>query len=531
MPGRSNTSYTLLSKSAFIIRLVYIEVLFNLLFIALAGVFLYHQRTQDETVAKLDTQNICQVLEQNIIGIIKQVDLGLFAIKDEYERQLAGGINTKALNTFIYNQLGRLPQLDSLRIADSIGSVNFGTGVDPSAHVTAVGRDYFDRLRNDPHAELVISKPVLGRISHKWVVILARRLNYPDGSFAGVVYGPILLETLNSLFTKINLGKDSVISLRDEQMGLITRHPESGAPGTAVGERPVSKELQKLLAEGRKSATYYTPTGTDNIARLVTYRKVENYPLHIIVGISRQMYLAEWWVHASQLSVFVLIVILSTVFVSRTIYRARNQEQRAIDQLMQQEEKYRIVADFTFAWEFWIAPDGKNFTYCSPSCRWATGRDAAEFYADSGLLLNIVHPDDKALFSEHRHEVSDGTIHADTLIFRIIHTEGDVRWIEHVCRPVIDNSGIFQGVRGSNRDITERIQAEKEREKAFARIRRLEGIIPICMYCKKIRDDQDSWQQMEKYITENSEAQFSHGMCPTCAEEQMALLKSRKAPA
>lgn len=54
----------------------------------------------------------------------------------------------------------------------------------------------------------------------------------------------------------------------------------------------------------------------------------------------------------------------------------------------------------------------------------------------------------------------------------------------------------------------------------IARIKRLEGIIPICMYCKKIRDDSQSWQQLERYICEHSEALFSHGICPDCFEQQ-----------
>jgi PAS domain S-box-containing protein len=53
-------------------------------------------------------------------------------------------------------------------------------------------------------------------------------------------------------------------------------------------------------------------------------------------------------------------------------------------------------------------------------------------------------------------------------------------------------------------------------EAARANVRHLEGIIPICMYCKKIRDDEESWQQMESYISQHSEALFSHGICPDC---------------
>jgi len=61
--------------------------------------------------------------------------------------------------------------------------------------------------------------------------------------------------------------------------------------------------------------------------------------------------------------------------------------------------------------------------------------------------------------------------------------------------------------------------------KTLDRVKQLEGIIPICMYCKKIRDDQNSWQQLEQYITEHSEALFSHGICPKCAEEVMQTMK------
>ena len=62
-------------------------------------------------------------------------------------------------------------------------------------------------------------------------------------------------------------------------------------------------------------------------------------------------------------------------------------------------------------------------------------------------------------------------------------------------------------------------------EAALTRVKMLEGIIPICMYCKKIRDEQNSWHQLETYISGHSEALFSHGMCPECASEQMKQFK------
>lgn len=76
------------------------------------------------------------------------------------------------------------------------------------------------------------------------------------------------------------------------------------------------------------------------------------------------------------------------------------------------------------------------------------------------------------------------------------------------------------------RDITERKKAEKEREDlikklqdSLTEIRTLRGILPICSSCKKIRDDEGYWQLLESYIGKHSEAQFSHGICPDCANK------------
>jgi PAS domain S-box-containing protein len=75
-------------------------------------------------------------------------------------------------------------------------------------------------------------------------------------------------------------------------------------------------------------------------------------------------------------------------------------------------------------------------------------------------------------------------------------------------------------------DITERKRAEKEKEKlaadlteALAQVKKLSGFLPICASCKRIRDDQGYWRQVEDYIRDHSEAVFSHGICPTCVEK------------
>jgi len=61
-------------------------------------------------------------------------------------------------------------------------------------------------------------------------------------------------------------------------------------------------------------------------------------------------------------------------------------------------------------------------------------------------------------------------------------------------------------------------------ERALTTVKRLEGVIPICGVCKKIRNDKESWQQLEQFISEHSQALFSHGLCPECYEKQMRAI-------
>jgi PleD family two-component response regulator len=59
----------------------------------------------------------------------------------------------------------------------------------------------------------------------------------------------------------------------------------------------------------------------------------------------------------------------------------------------------------------------------------------------------------------------------------------------------------------------------KELQEALSRVKQLQGLLPICAYCKKVRDDENYWQQVEAYISKHSDVQFSHGICPDCYQK------------
>jgi len=102
---------------------------------------------------------------------------------------------------------------------------------------------------------------------------------------------------------------------------------------------------------------------------------------------------------------------------------------------------------------------------------------------------------------------------------------GETHHFDLTVEPLCNALGVVVGVTCAAADVTalKRAAAERERligelQDALARVKLLSGLLPICAGCKKIRDEQGSWQQMEIYIRAHSEASFSHGMCPDCAE-------------
>ena len=108
------------------------------------------------------------------------------------------------------------------------------------------------------------------------------------------------------------------------------------------------------------------------------------------------------------------------------------------------------------------------------------------------------------------------------------HAAGHPYWLEINKQPFAQGAQVA-GFIGVARDVTLRVQVQEERDKllaelseAAAKIRVLNGLLPICAWCKKIRDDHGYWNQLERYISDHSDAAFSHGICPDCAHTMFA---------
>ena len=139
--------------------------------------------------------------------------------------------------------------------------------------------------------------------------------------------------------------------------------------------------------------------------------------------------------------------------------RQREALSNAYDRLETSEERYRVLADFSPEWDYWLDADG-HFIHVSPACLETTGYSAIEFINDPALLEQIIHRDDLLNWRQHLLEpIQNGRDHTP-LQFRIRTRDGKERWIEHVCGPVTSEDGRDLGRRGVNRDVTARYEAQ-----------------------------------------------------------------------
>ena len=154
------------------------------------------------------------------------------------------------------------------------------------------------------------------------------------------------------------------------------------------------------------------------------------------------------------------------------------ERKRTEEALRKSEQKYRMVADFTYDWEYWMSPD-QRFLYCSPSCERVTGYRADEFEKDPGLLKRIIHPDDREQFDCHLTGEGGSDQMSHSQEFRIFSRSGEMRWIVHICISVHGREGEYLGQRASNRDITVRVRTNEERAKLESQLQQAQKMEAI----------------------------------------------------
>jgi PAS domain S-box-containing protein len=203
---------------------------------------------------------------------------------------------------FIHNETGRL-MYESVSIAPQ--SLNISD------------RGYFQVHRSQHDLGLVISPPIRAHVDGKWIIVLSRRINHPDGSFAGVVARPLNLSFFRSLFDALDIGRGGDINLANADGLLVTRRPfEEQDIGRDLSSSALFNSLRRAPA-----GAFEAKSSIDRIIRLYSYRRVENLPLVIGVGIPLREIYAPWLQRTLILATVLLVCLLISGFAASAVWR------------------------------------------------------------------------------------------------------------------------------------------------------------------------------------------------------------------
>jgi PAS domain S-box-containing protein len=426
--------------------------------VALAtGLRSFERRAQDAT------ENLARSLSQAIEAELDRVDMVLRAVALEYAR---GGADGARLATILEQQHSLIEELESLRATDRAGIVRHGRGVDGTTPVDVSDRPYFARARDNPAPALFVAGPLQARISKKWVIVLARRLNRPDGSFDGVVYANVATERFQSLFASVNLGSQGAVSLRTlPALQLVTRHTSKATTPPAIGSTNVSNELHRMLEIRPEAGSYIAETATDRIERAAAYRRLEGYPLMVIAGLGTSEFLTPW---RNEVAVVAGLCVLTTAMLFGStwlILRARRREQ-ASRRALQESEAFldrtgRIAA--VGGWELDIASG--MLTWSDQTCRLLDTPSGYRPTLEEGLAFVTPEARDQVR-RRLQDSIADGA--SWMLELPLVTAAGRPIWVRAVAEVESDATGPVRVV-GAVQDITEQRErkAELQREQAL----------------------------------------------------------------
>jgi two-component system, cell cycle sensor histidine kinase and response regulator CckA len=438
-------------------------------------------RLHYQNQAEVTTQNISQVLDENITNTFEKVDLALRAVCDDAELFLAtGSRQSSQLNASILRELSRHPEIVALRVANASGDAVYGPKATPVTTTSLAHRDYFKYLRDNPQAGLVISEPLTGGISGKRMIVLARRLNRPDGSFSGLVYAGVALDHLTKSFGKIDVGRHGSIALFDAKMTLMARYPELPGKGVESGTKAKTPGFLRLVEAGKTVGTYRAKSSLDSIERTFSFRKLPfSIPLYVVVGLATLDYLKGWRAEVFEMLILLAAFLAITVILTWLFLREWNRNQEAQRAILRGEQRFRSHVENSDDYVFSISNTG-TFSYITPNISRMFGYETGEVLGQP--FATFLHPDDVAACADLFHQVLETGESYRDVQYRIRHKTGTWNWYSaNVSRQTDPETGevFFSGI---GHDISQQkfvLNALQESEARFKNL--LQNVPSVCV--------------------------------------------------
>ena len=423
-----------------------------------------------ETVANAmrSNANLALAFEEQTVRTLKGVDQILLFVKHEYaeygrkldiRRMIASGTLDAGLFWFV-------------GIADERGDIVLGSQ-DFSPVNLAYAEDFKFHQRNDD-TKMFIGKSILGRITHKQVIPMSRRINKADGSFGGMVIASVDPGYFTNFYRKADLGEQGAITLVG--FDRIARARKTGqSSGTGQDLRGIT-----LFAEQAKSdvGSFIGLGRIDGVVRFVSYRTVHEYPLIVAVGTSQDEVLASFRERTHNYYAMAGFASILIVLFAAFIMTAWSRQKSAFDSLVESGARFRATFDQMAVGVVHTTLDG-HFIDANAKMSAILGYTRAEMRALKSS--DIIASEDLDQTEIDRRRLITGEFANVVSEMRCLRKDRAVCWINRGLSLVRDNSGKPQYFISLLIDITERKLLEETLRTREEHVRVLFDTLPLCV--------------------------------------------------
>lgn len=314
--------------------------------LALTAINVRHDYDSALSGAHIAVRHQSQIYAEHSARSFESADLILRRVVDNQERDITGMQRTpEAIQAALKELVELTPQIRALVIAGADGietASNTGRGV---GTVDLNDRGYFQAHKADPGLGLLIDKPLRGKLSGNWFLSITRRINNPDGSFAGVVVAVVSQEYFNEFYQTAEDAEGLSAALMNADGEIFAFSTGFSLDGADVAG--VSMAATPLFVEhlnGEASGTYEGHVFTDDIERIASFNRVPDRPVIIVTSMTREHAFAELSLHMRTIVIFTAVTGVVLLFLLITTIRQVRHRER-IEQKLRHMANHDLLTD------------------------------------------------------------------------------------------------------------------------------------------------------------------------------------------
>lgn len=425
--------------------------------IAIIGLGIHREfdaRSAEIRSAEIEAGNLARSLLQHAEDSIELVDTALIGIAHRLETEGFGSEAVSRLQNFLYFRKATLPRLRGLFVYAADGSWVATSETNNIVGHNNSDRTYFQRHRSSPDRNPFVGPPVRSRSGGQWIITVSRRVDAPDGNFAGVVLATMDVDYFVRGFSLFNVGTEGSLSLLTPEGTMLARYPFDDQ---IVGRNFSASPVMRHVIDASSGVVHFKSV-LDGVERISAFHRSQRLPLVMLIARGKQDVLTNWWADARSRMALVVGLTLILAALGAMTLRELVSRQRLLRVISCQEADFRLLAESSSDMVSRIALDG-TLTYVSPSALRILGW--APDALVGGQALAGLSSEDRPAVEQAVEEMRRGERSEALISYRTRHRTMGTVWLESALSVTRNpETGRIDGVVAVSRDVTEHKQFE-----------------------------------------------------------------------